>query len=154
MIASLKLLASTFVIASILNLITRLISEERMPMLNIIKDSAWMAGMQDYFKRTTPLQAALVAGFIAAVAQYLIVMIRAPPSMYNNASNLAFLWISFIVGAFVGELVRRSGVFPDLRTTLYAGVTRMQAIFVDGSSMTLVNAVFLFALQIMKLRVI
>ena len=154
MIASLKLLAVTFVITAVYDIILRMISEERMPMLSIIKDSAWMLSLKEYYKRTTPLQAALVAGFVGAVTQFFIVMVRAPPARYDPLTNLTFLWVTFVVGGFMGELMRMSGLFPVLNSTIYSELTRLQSIMADGSSEVVVNATILFALQYLKLRVL
>ena len=156
MIASLKLLTVTFVVTAIYDIILRLISEERVPMFDFIKGAPWMRSLKEYFERTTPLQAALVAGFVGAVTQFFIVLIRAPPARFELITTLSFLWISFVVSGLSGELMRASKLFPVLDDTMYhpKNLTRIQSILADASSGVVVNATLLFMIQVMKLAIV
>ena len=83
--------------------------------------------LEPYFKKHTLLAAALIAGFVGATTQPIILAITSFPKNIMNIFNVfKFLVVSFIVSALYGFIMKWSGLFPHLQKYYYdkLGVVR------------------------------
>lgn len=79
--------------------------------------------LKPYFERHTLLAAALIAAFVGATTQMIIVNIMPFPTSIKeikNGKNLfLFMTLSFIVSALYGFIMKFSKLFPVLEKTYY-----------------------------------
>tara|TARA_B100000519_G_C14254054_1_gene444079 strand:+ start:136 stop:492 length:357 start_codon:yes stop_codon:yes gene_type:complete len=88
-----------------------------------------------YFQKHTLLSAALIAGFIGATTQFIIVNIYPFPSDFKDIHKvLYFLFLSFIVSALYGFLMKGSKLFPHLDETYYKELGTVRSMYHDGIS--------------------
>jgi hypothetical protein len=101
--------------------------------------------LKPYFEKHTLLAAALIAGFIGATTQVIILSFMAFPTNIRNINYLMkFLVVSFIVSALYGFIMKASKLFPYLEEHYYdkLGVTR--SMYHDGISGLIVQITLLF----------
>jgi len=97
-----------------------------------------------YFKQHTVLAAALIAGFVGATTQPIILSIMPfPQSIFDITYVSKFMILSFIVSALYGFIMKWSQLFPHLVTHYYdkLGVTR--SMYTDGVSGLVVQTTLL-----------
>ena len=93
--------------------------------------------LEPYFKQHTLLSAALLAGFVGATAQYLIIM------GMNPQPTVTFMAWTFIVSALYGFIMKATGLFPHLDATYYRGLGPTRGAIHDGVSGLIVQFVVL-----------
>ena len=135
----LPVLVATFVITGVYDLILRWMIEGKLPTPFGIRDSPWYKSLVPYFKRQTPLAAALVAGFVGAITQIPILWFSDVPSPTNFSRIAVFLLATFLVSGLSGIAMRASGLFPILDDTMYRVLSPAQAIWADATSGVVVN---------------
>lgn len=96
------------------DVVLRLFSEKKIKLLGI-ENWKWVRVLEPYFQKHTTLAAALIAGFVGAIAYFLISYF----SFSDKLGPLAYLsWVIF-VSAIVGIPMRYSGLFPHLYEHYY-----------------------------------
>ena len=145
-----KLYILTFIIASVWDIILRFLSEnyERLP--NFFKYD-FIKFLQPYFKRHTLLAAALIAGFIGATWQFIVIHLHKFPKNLNNyLLIIQFLGISFIIASLYGFLMKWSNLFPHMEDTYYKKLGTIKGMYHDGISGLIVQITILSLLFINK----
>jgi len=132
----------TFIITSLWDIVLRKLSENYNVLPNIIKNNFPFIGyLVPYFEKHTLLDAALIAGFIGAVTQFIILKLVKLPKQFKNSLN--FLVISFIVSALFGFIMKFSKLFPNLDETYYKNLGPIRGMYHDGVSGLIVQITLL-----------
>ena len=132
----------TFIITSLWDIVLRKLSENYNGLPNIIKNNFPFIGyLVPYFEKHTLLDAALIAGFIGAVTQFIILKLVKLPKQFKNSLN--FLVISFIVSALFGFIMKFSKLFPNLDETYYKNLGPIRGMYHDGVSGLIVQITLL-----------
>ena len=121
----------TFIITALFDVLLRYIS------LNKLLKYDFVRYLEPYFRQHTLLAAALLAGFVGATAQYIILNIMSP------RPTVQFMALTFIVSALYGFLMKETGLFPVLDRTYYKGLGPVRAAYTDGVSGLIVQFVVL-----------
>jgi hypothetical protein len=120
----------------------RKLSENYYNLPDIIKNNFPFIGyLVPYFEKHTLLDAALIAGFIGAVTQFIILKLVKLPQKFKNSIN--FLIISFIVSALFGFVMKFSKLFPNLDETYYKNLGPIRGMYHDGVSGIIVQITLL-----------
>ena len=103
-------------------------------------------------KILTLLGAALIAGFVGATTQPIIIYILPFPNNNNNLFYyLKFLLVSFIISGLYGFIMKWSKLFPHLETYYYNKLGLLRSIYHDGISGLIVQLTIIILLQFIKL---
>ena len=138
-----KLYILTFIITGIWDILLRLLSENY-DLLPKIMQYDFIRYLIPYFQKHTLLSAALIAGFIGATTQFIIVNIYPFPSDFKDIHKvLYFLFLSFIVSALYGFLMKGSKLFPHLDKTYYKELGTVRSMYHDGISGIIVQLTIL-----------
>jgi len=121
----------TFIITALFDVLLRYIS------LNKLLDNDFVRYLEPYFRQHTLLAAALIAGFVGATTQYIIL------DLMNLQPTVQFMALTFIVSALYGFLMKATGLFPILDRTYYKGLGPVQGALHDGVSGLIVQFVVL-----------
>jgi len=105
--------------------------------------------LQPYFKVHTILAAALIAGFIGATAQVIILNTHKLPT--NMTTYMTFLITSFVISALYGFIIKLSNLFPHLVDTYYKKLGTYRSMYLDGISGIIVQTTLLSILHIRSL---
>ena len=133
----------TFIITAIWDVILRKLSENYYELPSFIKNNmVFVEYLIPYFEKLNLLDAALIAGFVGAVTQYIILNIVKLPKNFNN--SFYFLIISFIISALFGFVMKFSKLFPDLDKTYYKNLGPIKGMYHDGISGVIVQITLLF----------
>ena len=104
-----------------------------------------------YFKHHTLLSAALIAGFIGATTQVIILSIMSfPTSIFNIGYISKFMILSFIISALYGFIMKGSKLFPYLERHYYEPLGVIRSMYTDGVSGLIVQTTLLFILHIIR----
>lgn len=125
----------TFIVTALCDVLLRYIS------LNKLIDWDFVRYLEPYFKQHTLLAAALIAGFVGAGAQYVILSMHRFPMGMTNVSS--FMMLTFVVSALYGFLMKASGLFPVLDATYYRGLGPARGALHDGVSGLIVQTIML-----------
>ena len=100
----------TFIITGLWDVILRTMSLNYTSLPNIIKEIfPFISYLTPYFKQHTLLAAALLAAFIGATTQLIIINIIPFPKNFTNLKYIfKFLLVSFIVSALYGFIMKWS----------------------------------------------
>ena len=109
-----------------------------------------------YFDRHTPLAAVLLAGFVGAVAQLLILGLVGFPHSLTLERVMLFLATTFVVSALIGLLMNdespaSTGLFPIISETYYKDLGLTRAMLTDAYSGIIVNSTMLVLVYLHKL---
>lgn len=145
-----QLIILTFIVTGLWDVLLRLFSLNYNSLPSIMKNYFPFIGyLTPYFEHHTMLAAALIAGFIGATAQVIIISILKFPTLKNNLNyNLLFLFISFIISALYGFIMKLSKLFPYLDTTYYKNLGTIRGMYHDGISGLIVQITIYFLLFI------
>jgi hypothetical protein len=133
----------TFIITAIWDVILRKLSENYYELPSFIKNNmVFVEYLIPYFEKLNLLDAALIAGFVGAVTQYIILNLVKLPKNFNN--SFYFLIISFIISALFGFVMKFSKLFPDLDKTYYKNLGPIKGMYHDGISGVIVQITLLF----------
>jgi hypothetical protein len=137
----------TFIITALWDVVLRKMSENynRLPSLF---QSDFMIHLQPYFKKHTLLAAALIAGFIGATTQVIILHLHKLPT--NARSLMTFMIATFIISALYGFIIKFSNLFPHLVDTYYKNLGVPRSMYTDGVSGLIVQATLLPILYLSK----
>ena len=129
-----KLYILTFIISGLWDILLRLLSENYDTLPEIIQYD-FIKYLIPYFQKHTLLSAALIAGFIGATTQVIIVNIDPFPNDFKDIHRIIyFLFLSFIVSALYGFLMKGSQLFPHLDETYYKELGTVRSMYHDGIS--------------------
>jgi len=131
-----KLLTITFCVTAIWDVILRYMSYSQDKLPNIVlRVLPFLKVMPEYFDRHTLLAAALIAGFVGAVTQIIITQfIQFPKKSSSYRYVLYFLFISFVISALFGFVMKGSQLFPHLDETYYKYLGTVRSMYHDGIS--------------------
>ena len=81
------------------------------------------------------MAAALIAGFVGAIFQFIILYIyKFPRDLRNIIYIFKFLVVSFIISGLLGFPIKASRLFPHLAETYYKDLGPINGIIHDGVS--------------------
>ena len=100
--------------------------------------------LKPYFKKHTLLSAALIAGFVGALTQVIILNIHTLPT--NAATFVSFMMTTFIISALFGFVMKFSKLFPHLVDTYYKNLGTARSMYTDGVSGIIVQVTLLIIL--------
>ena len=145
-----KLYILTFVITALWDIVLRFLSEGYESLPEIMKYD-FIKYLKPYFEKHTLLAAALIAGFIGATCQLIIVNImKFPRDITDYKTIFYFMILSFVVSALYGFLMKFSNLFPHIEDTYYKNLGTVRSMYHDGISGLMVQFSILFLLLINK----
>jgi len=104
-----------------------------------------------YFKHHTLLAAALIAGFVGATTQVIILSIMSfPKSIFNFVYIFKFMILTFIISALYGFIMKGSKLFPYLERYYYEPLGVLRSMYTDGFSGLIVQTTLLILLHITR----
>lgn len=140
-----ELIIITFVVTALWDVLLRYMSLnfEKIPTI-IQHRMPFIKDLKPYFQHHTLLAAALIAGFIGATAQPMILAFMQFPKKNSSLSYIAkFMIISFIVSALYGFLMKWSKLFPYLQKHYYDKLGLVRSLYHDGISGLIVQVTLL-----------
>ena len=157
------LLLMTFVITAGYDIVLQM-AKHRIPIIGhvvefFVGESDWYISLTkdgSYFDRHTPLAAALLAGFVGAIAQLFILGLTGFPDSLEFRKVMFFLAATFVVSALIGLLMNdqsplSTGLFPIISETYYRDLGLTRAMLTDAYSGIVVNSTMLISLYLNKL---
>jgi hypothetical protein len=151
MVLNCNLIIITFIITGFWDIILRLMSENYKILPKFIQDYKFIKYLIPYFKKHTLLAAALIAGFIGATTQYIIINLHKFPTDFKDVVDISkFLLISFIISGLYGFIIKASKLFPYLTQTYYKNLGPINGIIHDGVSGVIVQISLLVMLFLKK----
>lgn len=147
-----NLIIATFIITALWDVILRIMSENYDHLPKFIQEYKFIEYLIPYFKKHTLLAAALIAGFIGATTQYIIIKLYKFPSDLKNIKYLVeFLFVSFIISGLYGFLMKATNLFPHLEETYYKKLGPIRGAIHDGVSGLIVQVTLLVLNQFINL---
>ena len=144
-----QLIIWTFIVTALFDVILLVMSENYYKLPNFLQEYKFIKYLIPYFKKHTLLSAALIAGFIGATTQYIIINLYKFPTNSNNLFYIfKFLIISFIVSALYGFLMKATNLFPYLEETYYKNLGEFKGAIHDGVSVLIVQITLLVIFKI------
>jgi len=144
------LIILTFVVTGLWDVVLRFMSlnYNKLPkyfQMDFVKD------LIPYFKHHTLLAAALIAGFVGATTQFIILSIMSfPKSIFNFVYIIKFMILSFIISALYGFIMKGSKLFPYLERHYYEPLGVLRSMYTDGFSGLIVQTTLLILLHISR----
>ena len=138
-----KLIILTFIITALWDVVLRFMSLhfEKLPtslQMNFVKY------LKPYFQQHTLLAAALIAGFVGATTQPIILSIMSfPKSIFDLVTVGKFMVLTFIISALYGFIMKWSKLFPYLEKYYYDNLGVVGGMYHDGVSGLIVQATLL-----------
>ena len=145
-----KTITITFIISGLWDVLLRKLSEnfDKLP-ISIKNTFPFIGYLTPYFEKHTLLDAALIAGFVAACTQAIILNILLKYPKFIDLYYL--LGITFVVSALFGFVMKVSNLFPNLDETYYKELGTLRSMYHDGISGLIVQlTLILFMLYISK----
>ena len=139
----------TFTITALWDIVLRKMSENYDSLPKFLQYD-FMLYLQPYFKQHTLLDAALVAGFVGATTQVIILNLHSLPT--NALSFVSFMILSFIISALYGFVMKFSNLFPHLEATYYKNLGVYKSMYYDGCSGLIVQLTLFAVLYVMNTR--
>jgi len=116
-----------------------------------VQDYKFIKYLIPYFKKHTLLAAALIAGFVGATTQYIILSIYKFPNDFKDISYIfKFLLISFIISGLYGFVMKATKLFPYLEETYYKNLGPINGVIHDGVSGLIVQVTLLVIVFLKK----
>lgn len=144
------LIILTFIVTGLWDVVLRFMSlnYNKLPkyfQMDFVKD------LIPYFKHHTLLAAALIAGFVGATTQIIILSIMSfPKSIFNFVYIFKFMILSFIISALYGFIMKGSKLFPYLERYYYEPLGVLRSMYTDGFSGLIVQTTLLILLHITR----
>jgi len=138
-----KLIILTFIVTALWDVVLRFMSLhfEKLPtslQMNFVKY------LKPYFQQHTLLAAALIAGFVGATTQPIILSIMSfPKSIFDLVTVGKFMVLTFIISALYGFIMKWSKLFPYLEKYYYDNLGVVGGMYHDGVSGLIVQATLL-----------
>jgi hypothetical protein len=146
-----KLIILTFIVTALWDVVLRVMSlnYSKLPK-NFQMD--FVEYLIPYFKHHTLLAAALIAGFVGATTQPIILSLMSfPKSIFDIVYVIKFLIVSFIISALYGFIMKGSKLFPYLEKYYYKKLGVLRSMYTDGVSGLVVQITLLIILEIKNL---
>lgn len=124
----------TFIITALYDIVLRQLSENYDKLPHFLQEYKFIKYLIPYFKKHTILAAALIAGFIGAITQYIILFLHPFPKTNHLNKITSFLIISFIISALFGFVMKETKLFPHLDKTYYKKLGPIRGAYHDGVS--------------------
>lgn len=145
-----RIIIVTFIVTGIWDVILRTITLYN-PVPYIHEIMPFMKDLKPYFQKHTLLAAALIAGFVGASAQYIILNIMNFPTVDSSLRyNTTFMLVSFIISALYGFIMKASKLFPYLDKYYYEKLGVIRSLYHDGISGIIVQITLLLYFYLMK----
>ena len=145
------IIIQTFIVTALWDVVLRVMAENYDRLPPSIQEHQFIKYLIPYFKKHTLLSAALVAGFVGATTQYIILYLyRFPTNIKDIAYILEFMLVSFVVSGLYGFLMKASKLF-HLDATYYKELGHLGGAYHDGISGLIVQGTLLFLYQIKHL---
>ena len=145
-----ELIITTFFITGFWDIILRFMSENYDKLPRFMKDYKFIKRFIPYFNKHTLLAAALIAGFIGALTQYIILSLYSFPINIKDFKHIIiFLIITFIISGLFGFIMKASTLFPYLDKYYYDKMQSSDEFIENGVSglivqVTLIVILFFF----------
>ena len=149
----------TFIVTGLWDVVLRVMTENWENLPKIVKTVLpFIEYLKPYFKQHTLLAAALIAAFVGATTQLIILNIMPFPTTIREIKNgkniFLFLTLSFIVSALYGFIMKFSKLFPVLEKTYYKRLEENHSVwrsmYHDGISGLIVQITIIVLLLIKK----
>lgn len=144
-----KLIIATFIVTGLWDVMLRFISlnNDKIPML--LPD--FIVNLKPYFQHHTLLSAALIAGFVGATTQPIILRLMNFPTKNSNVKYIFnFMILTFIISALYGFVMKGSKLFPHLDRHYYDKLGTIRSMYHDGISGLIVQFTLLFIVYIQQ----
>jgi len=147
-----QLIILTFVVTALWDVVLRFMSLNFEKIPKIIQTMMPFIGdLNPYFKKHTLLAAALIAGFVGATTQPIILaLMKFPKNIFDLVYVSKFMIVSFIISALYGFIMKWSGLFPHLQIHYYDKLGVIKSMYHDGISGLIVQITLLFLSFIYK----
>ena len=148
-----KLIIYTFIVTSILNVIINHMSTnfDKLPMW-FQKLMPFIGDLKPFFNKHTLLAAALIAGFIGACNQYIILsIVKFPKNITNIRNIIIFYFVTFLINILFGFAIKFSTLFPHLETYYYNKLGLIRSMYHDGISGVILQTILLFLSQLINI---
>ena len=146
-----KLIILTFIVTALWDVVLRFMSlnYEKLPKYFQMD---FVEYLTPYFKQHTLLAAALIAGFVGATTQPIILSIMYfPKRIFDIAYISKFMILSFIISALYGFIMKWSNLFPHLVTHYYDKLGVARSMYTDGVSGLVVQTTLLAIYHVFSL---
>jgi len=145
-----NLIIITFIVTGLWDVVLRIMAENYDKLPQYFKTHKFIEYLIPYFKKHTLLSAALVAAFVGATTQYIILNIISFPSQKSSIYEIMkFLLVSFIISGLYGFIMKWSKLFPHLEETYYKKLGHLNGAYHDGISGLIVQVTLLILLRIL-----
>ena len=142
-----RIIIFTFIITALWDVVLRTLSLYN-PIPSVKAFFPFIQYLEPYFMKHTLLAAALIAGFVGATTQVIILYFMALPTRNSSMKYiLQFLIWSFIVSALYGFVMKASKLFPYLEKYYYEPLGIFKSLYHDGTSGLIVQITLLFLLN-------
>lgn len=151
---SYKLIIITFVVTALWDVVLNYMATNYDKLPNIINERMpFIKDLKPYFQHHTILAAALIAGFIGATTQPIILSLASFPNSITDLGKVSyFLLISFVISALYGFLMKWSKLFPHLERYYYDKLGHIRGMYHDGISGLIVQVTLLAMSQIINIK--
>ena len=148
-----KFIILTFAVTALWDVVLRFMALNPQKVPNIINETMpFIKDLNPYFKEHTLLSAALIAGFVGATTQPLILKITPfPKSIFNFQYLAKFLLVTFVISALYGFVMKATKLFPRLEKYYYNKLGVVKSMYHDGISGLIVQITLLFLLSLRKI---
>ena len=135
-----KTITISFIITALWDVVLRKMSENYDSLPTSIQNAfPFISYLTPYFEKHTLLDAALIAGFVGACTQAIILIIGKYYKFFIN--NIYYLMgITFVISALFGFVMKFSKLFPNLDETYYKELGTIRAMYHDGVSGLIVQS--------------
>lgn len=137
-----NLIILTFIITALWDVVLRFLSLNNEKINYNFPD--FVRYLKPYFQHHTMLSAALIAGFVGATTQPIILYFMKFPSVKSNIMYIfKFMVLSYIISAFFGILMKATKLFPHLDKHYYGNLGTLRGMYLDGISGLIVQSTIL-----------
>ena len=141
-----RLIVLTFIATALYDVVLRALSLYN-PIPSVKAFFPFIQYLEPYFMKHTLLAAALIAGFVGATAQVIILYFMKFPTRSSSAKYIIqFLAWTFIASALYGFIMKASKLFPYLEEYYYKPLGLFKSLYHDGTSGLIVQTTLLLLL--------
>ena len=141
-----RLVVFTFIATALYDVLLRALSLYN-PIPSVKAFFPFIQYLEPYFMKHTMLAAALIAGFVGATTQAIILYFMKFPTRSSSAKYIIqFLAWTFIASALYGFIMKASKLFPYLDEYYYKPLGLFKSLYHDGTSGLIVQITLLLLL--------
>jgi len=141
-----RVIVFTFIATALYDVLLRALSLYN-PIPSVKAFFPFIQYLEPYFMKHTLLAAALIAGFVGATAQVIILYFMKFPTRSSSAKYIIqFLTWTFIASALYGFIMKASKLFPYLDEYYYKPLGLFKSLYHDGTSGLIVQITLLLLL--------